>query len=418
MPPTVAERKKGPPTRLEIFGWCCYDFANSAFTTIIITVVFAPWFVARVAEGRTHAEALWGWTLALSQMLVVLAGPVLGAVADQTGRKKQFLLWSAIGCVVPTLLLGLTDTGTVFLALSLVLVANFCFSLGENFTASFLPELSTPENCGRISGYGWAFGYVGGLLSLVIALYMLRGLGLSPKSTFVTTGIFFILAAIPTFLLLNERAERRPWPRLGGLAHATCTETVAFLKALPKRRALFRFFLAFFTFMTGVCSVIAFAGICAEREFGFDQAGIIKLFILLQVAAAAGAFGFGFLQDRMGALPTLLLSLAGWMIVAVASYLITTQGQFQIVAIIAGLVIGSTQSASRALVSVLTEPGHEGETFGYWGLFGKLAAVAGTAGFGTIVALTDLRVAFFLTLVPFVIGAILLLTLRRESLVR
>lgn len=401
-----------PPSRGEILSWCCFDFANSSYTTVIITVVFAPWFVKRVAAGRDDGATLWGWALALSQLLVVLLGPVLGSLADQTGRKKWFLAFSAMGCIVPTLLLGLTDTGTVALALLLVVFSNFCFSLGENFTASFLPELSTPETCGRISGYGWAFGYFGGLASLALALWMIQGQGLPANWTFVMTGVFFAVAALPTFLFLRERAPRRPWPPAARLVDSTWGETVRFLKALPSHRELFRFLLAFFCFMTGVCAVIAYAGIYAEQEFNFDTAGVIKLFICLQLTAAAGAFAFGFVQDKLGARPALSISLLGWCLVALGAWKAQTQAHFYAVSVLAGLVIGSTQSASRALVSALTDPGREGETFGYWGLFGKLAAVVGTAGFGMLVAAFGLRHSMLFTLGSFACGLALLLSLR------
>jgi UMF1 family MFS transporter len=181
---------------------------------------------------------------------------------------------------------------------------------------------------------------------------------------------------------------------------------------------LYRFFLAFFVFMTGVCAVIAYAGIYAQRSFGFDDAQTIELFILLQLAAALGAFVFGFVQDRLGARLCLAASLAIWCAVAIGAYLVETQTGFRWLAGVAGLVIGSTQSASRALVSRLTQPGQEGETFGYWGLFGKLAAVAGTFGFGMLSSAFDLRLALFLTLCPFILGLVLILSLPSRSVRR
>lgn len=169
--------------RREIFGWCCFDFANSAFTTIIITVVYAVYFKDVIAGGAAEAAGWWGRTLALSQAAVIVLAPWLGAMADFTARKKRLLLGSAVVCSVATAALSLTGPGDILLAVTLVALANVAFCLSESACASFLPEISTPANVGRISAYGWSFGYMGGLLSLVLALALIVGLGASARWT-------------------------------------------------------------------------------------------------------------------------------------------------------------------------------------------------------------------------------------------
>ncbi|HEY9248818.1 MAG TPA: MFS transporter, partial [Rariglobus sp.] len=195
-----------PVKRSEILGWCCFDFANSAFTTIIITVVYAVYFQKVVAEGVPQSEGWWGTALAVSQLVVIGLSPLIGALADVMARKKQFLMGTALVCSAATASLYFVGRGEIGLALGLVIVANIAFSLSENLCSAFLPEISTPENAGRISGYGWSFGYFGGLLSLVLALWIIgSGDGRTPY-TFLMTGGFFFLASLPTMLLLRERA--------------------------------------------------------------------------------------------------------------------------------------------------------------------------------------------------------------------
>lgn len=396
-------------TKREIFGWCCFDFANSSYTTVITTVVFARYFTGVVAKDTANPVFLWGLAGAISNMLVIVLGPWLGALADRTGRKKHFLMATAACCSVATAALWFTQAGTVTLALVLVVFSHVNFSLGENFNASFLPELSTPANAGKISGYGWAFGYFGGLASLFLSLGLVE---IDVRLVYPAVGAFFILSAVPTMILLNERAPRRPAPPLLQLFAEGWRETFHYLRVLPQSVVLFRFLVSFFVFMMGVTCVVAFAGIYASHEFGFDTAGVIKLFIFLQLSAAAGAFLFGFFQDRFGSLPTLALSLVGWIAVAAGAGLVRTQGAFFAVAILAGAVIGSTQSASRALISTLAPADAPAETFGYWGFFGKFSAIVGPPLFGFVADGWGMRTAIFGTGTFFVIGLLLLSTIR------
>lgn len=411
---SAASIQPSPPVkRREIFGWCCFDFANSAFTTIIITVVYAPYFAQVVAANNPRAPGWWGSVLALSQVVVILTSPLLGALADVTARKKVFLMASAVVCSLATMALYVVGAGEIWLALTLVLVANAGFSLGENLCASFLPEISTPANAARISSYGWSFGYVGGLASLVLALVVIKsGPGRVPW-TFVMTGAFFLLACLPT-LMLRERAQRRAlrpgesyW-RLGWgqLAQMRCE--------LPRHRVLLIFFGAMLLFMAGLTAVIAFASIYATQMLHMTQAEIITLFVVLQLAGVAGAYGFGLLQDRAGPRVSLTLSLLLWIAVCVWAGVCTTKAEFYVIGVMAGMGMGALQSGARALVSVLTPEERSGEFFGYWGFFGKLAAVIGQPVFGWLAAWHGYRVAVFANAGFFLAGLVVLLLLPRN----
>jgi MFS transporter, UMF1 family len=402
-----------PVKKSEIFGWCCYDFANSAFTTIIITVVYAVYFQEVVAGGDPSAEGWWGTALAVSQGVVLLAAPFVGAFADVTARKKKVLITSAFVCSLATAALCFAGAGDVWFALTLVAAAFVAFSLGENLCAAFLPEISTPENAGRISGYGWSFGYFGGLFSLVLALVIID-FGKAPERTPLTfwmTGVFFFVASLPTMLLLKERAVPR---KLGAGENAFTLgwrQLAQMKKDLPEYRTLALFFVALTMFLSGLMAIVAFAALYATQVIGMTQQEVLSMFVLLQLAGVAGAFGFGFLQDRTGAKPALVLSLLMWVVVCAWAAFSRTKGEFFVISAIAGAAMGALQSAARAVVSTLTPPGRSGEFFGYWGFFGKLAGVIGPLAFGWMVTLAGYRTAIFINAGFFIAGLLILLPL-------
>lgn len=400
-----------PVKKREIFGWCCFDFANSAFTTIVITVVGLPYFTAVVAGGHDKAEGWWGTTLALSQVCVLLLAPLVGVVADVHARKKRYLLVTALICSIATALMFGVGEGQVWWMLGLVLVANFAFSTSENICSAFLPEISTPKNVGRISGYGWSFGYFGGLLSLVIVLVILKSGEGRAHWAFMTTGIFFFVASLPTLLLLKERAKPRP------LAPGQTYRTLAWQqfgdmrRELPQHRTLLIFFIAMTCYLAGLMAVVGFAAGFAGEVIKMSQEEIIGLFAVLQIAGVAGAYGFGFFQDRLGAKIPLVVALVLWIAVCAWAAKCSSVQEFYAIGVLAGIGMGGLQSASRAVVATLTPTGRSGEFFGYWGLFAKLAAMIGTFSFGWMVTQFDYRSAILFNGGFFLVGLIVLIPL-------
>lgn len=404
-----------PVKKREIFGWCCFDFANSAFTTIVITVVGMPYFTGVIAAGRPAAEGLWGSALSLSQVVVILLSPLVGVAADVTARKKNLLMATALVCSLATAALYFAQPGEVALALGLVILANIAFSLSENICAAFLPEISTPENVGRVSGYGWAFGYFGGLLSLGLALAIVMSGEGRASWTFLMTGGFFLLASLPTLLLVRERAvPRRPEGGASPLALAW-RQIAQMRRELPQHRTLTVFFVAMTCYLSGLLAVVAFAAGYAIRIIGMTQNEVIMLFAVLQIAGVAGAFGFGVLQDRVSSKLALVLSLMLWVAVCVWAALCRSKGEFYLIGALAGAGMGSLQSASRAVVASLTPAGRAGEFFGYWGFFGKLAGVIGPPVFGWLASLASYRAAIVATAAFFLLGLLILLPLRIRS---
>lgn len=402
-----------PVRRREIFGWCCYDFANSAFITVVITVVYGPYFTGVVAAGWAGANTLWSVILASSQVVVMVFGPALGVLADVTGSKKKFLLSMMWVCSAATAALWLTGPGTVALAAGLVIVAYAAFSFGENFCASFLSELSTPANCGRISGYGWSFGYLGGLGALGLAMLVLAVSPDGVRWVFVVTALFMVAATLPVLLLLRERKQPEShvarWWQLGW------ESVLRAARDLPQHRDLLRFFWAFLLYMSGLGAVVAFAAIYSVEVLGFTTGENLVLFASLQISSALGALAFGWWQDRAGSVNMLTAALLLWCLVAVGAYFCQTKEVFFLVGNVAGLAIGSCQAGSRAVVSLLSPRERAAEFFGFWGVFGKFAAVVGPLFMGVLADLFDLRVAVLSTLVFFVGGLLVLRTVRMSA---
>ncbi|HKH44779.1 MAG TPA: MFS transporter [Thermoanaerobaculia bacterium] len=399
-----------PPSRREIFGWAMFDFANSSYTTVIVSVAFGVYFTRLVAPPG-KGDALWSLGIAVGNLIVLLLSPIVGAIADDSGRKKLFLFFTYLTCILGTAALWLVTPGRVDLALTLFVISFIGFSFGENLAGSFLPEISTPDNIGKISGLGWGLGYFGGLASLALVYPLLKG-DFVPANlanlrlAWLVVALFFLLAALPTFLLLRERAPR---------GTGTIPQYVrdGFLRLGQTARSarhfseLIRFLCVFFLYSAGLTSVIAFAGIFAANTLHFTSKELFLLFIILQLSSAGGALGFGAIQDKLGAPRTIQVTLLLWVLVCAGVYLVETKMAFWGVALCAGLGIGSLQSASRALVGLFAPPEKSAEFFGLWGLAGKSAYMVGPLIFGLISSGTgSQRIAILSTAGFFILGLI------------
>lgn len=378
-----------PATRKEIVAWAMFDFANSSYTTIVVTFFFSLVFTQLIAAGPA-ADLWWGRALWMSNGIVLVLSPIVGAIADESGRKKAFLFATYLVCVGTTAALWFVEPGAIALALILFIVSNIAFSFGENLAGAFLPEISTPDTIGRISGFGWGLGYFGGLLSLALVFPLAKaGIELTnyPNLRLIwpVTAAFFLVAALPTFLVLRERAPRKSesftyYLRNGfGRLATTWRESGTFGE-------LRRFLAVFFLFSIGLTSTIAFFGVYAGTTLGFTVTELFLLGALLQIPSAAGAVLFGLVQDRLGARRTLQIALALWIVVSIVVAQASEKRTFWIIAMFAGLGIGSVQASSRALVGAFSPLAKSGEFFGMWGLAGKAAYACGPLLFGWVSA--------------------------------
>ena len=385
-----------------------YDFANSGYTTVVITAVFSAYFVSTISENQPWATFAWTAALSVSYALILVTGPLIGAWADAHAAKKRLLFLSTVGCVVFTALLYFAFPGAVLLSLALIVLSNYFFGTGENLIAAFLPELADSRAMGRVSGWGWSFGYLGGLAALGLCLAYILSSG-APAThtvpvTMLITAAFFALAATPTFLFLTERAlpQRHmadPWRRV--------KET---LKHSRDFRDLRRFLLCVLFYQAGITAVVSLAAIYAEQAMQFTMQQTIVLILVVNVTAALGAFGFGYLQDAIGHVKAVALTLVGWIAMVVIAALSESSASFWLAANLAGLCMGSAQAAGRAIVGYLAPPARLAEFFGLWGLAMKAASIFGPLTYGALTWILggNHRLAIFAVGAYFVIGLALL----------
>lgn len=413
----------------EVWAWAMYDFANSGYTTVVLTAVFAAYFVGGVAGGADWATLAWTSALSVSYLVVMLTMPSIGAWADLRARKKPLLMATTVGCVFGTLALALVPqfegSTRVVVAMALIVVSNVFFSYGESLIAAFLPELARGEAMGRVSGWGWSLGYVGGMLALGLSLgYVLWAQGQGQKAdqfvpvTMVITAVVYGLAACVTFAWLRERAVAR--------ADADATQASGLAASLRQLRATlaharqyrdFMWLLASAVFYQGgVAVAIALAAIYAEQVIGFKSTETMLLIFVLNIAAALGALAFGHWQDRIGHKAALGITLLGWVATCVIAALTTTKGGFWGAAAIAGVCMGSSQSAGRAMAGLFAPPAQTAEFFGLWTFAVRLASVLGPLSYGLITWATggNQRIAIACTSVLFIVGLALLQPVQPE----
>ena len=400
----------------EVWAWAMYDFANSGYTTVVITAIFNAYFVAVVAGNQPWGTFAWTAALALSYALIMLMAPLVGAYADLHAAKKKLLLISTLGCVIFTAALALVGPGQIWLAIPLIVLSNFFYGSGENLIAAFLPELARGRAIGKVSGWGWSLGYLGGLVSLGACLAYVnwaeahgrQAADFVPVSMLITASLF-ALASLPTFLFLKERAVPQTHARhhLIREAYARLGQT---LRHAARYRDLRRFLICTVFYQAGIQAVISLAAIYAQQAMHFSTRDTILLVFVVNITAAAGAFLFGHLQDRIGHIQTIALTLVLWIVMVLLAWGAQGAQMFWVAANLAGIAMGASQSAGRAMVGLLSPAKRRAEFFGLWGLAVKFSAILGPITYGLTSWLSkgDHRLAILVTGSYFVVGLALL----------
>ncbi len=410
-----------------VASWCLYDWANSAFTTLVVTFVYATWFTRAFAENADRGTVLWSRGVWISSLIVALVSPVLGAMADRSGRHRRFLAAATLVSVAATAWLTFVVPGSgraVLAALALFVIANVGFEVGMVFCNSFLPQLSTPQTIGRISGCAWGLGYAGGLVCLVVALLGLIGLGdrspwlpLSTEDDFhvrasnLLVAVWFLLFSLPALVLLGDRTTPRRAGAVGAAAavRGALRELGCTLARIRDFRDVVRFLVARMIYNDGLITVFAFGGVYAAGTFGMDTAEVIVFGIALNVAAGLGAFLFGLVDDRLGGRTTVLCSLVGLFVCSLAAVAAPNKAWFWAAALVLGLFMGPNQSASRSLMARFAPKRYESEFFGFFAFSGKATAFLGPMLLGLVTAGYGQRAGVAVVLVFFLVGGLLLL---------
>jgi UMF1 family MFS transporter len=415
------------PTRLGQFSWALYDWANSAFSAVIITFVYATYFTKGIAQNEVAGTAEWGWAMSASGIAIALVSPVLGAIADAGGRRKPWLFaWTVIAVVGCGLLwYGRPDPAVALMILTIAALTNLAFEIAGVFYNAMLPEIVSREYLGRLSGWGWGMGYAGGLVCLLLVLYGFVQAEPAPfgldqsqaqdvRISGPLVGLWLAVFSVPLFLFTPDRQS-------AGLAAAEAVRrglgqlrrTFADLK---RYRTIGRFLLARMIYTDGLNTLFAFGGIYAAGTFGMAIAEVIKFGILLNVTAGLGALGFAWVDDWLGAKRTILIALVGLFACGLAAVLVTEPLHFWIAGGLLGIFVGPSQAASRSLMARLAPAEVRTEMFGLYALTGKITAYVGPFLLGTVTFWTgSQRLGIATILVFFVIGGLLLWPLQEPG---
>ena len=408
----LPDRENRPATKGQIFSWSLFDFGNTAFYVVILTVGYPIYFRTIVTGADPQADFLWGSSFSISMLCVVLLSPVLGAVADSGAGKKKFLFLFTALCVGATIGLFFVEAGMIIPGMLLVILANIGFEAGLVFYDAFLPEITTERSYGRVSGYGFAMGYIGSLVTLAVSFPFLAGgfdlqNAANVRITFLIAAAFFALFAAPLFLLVPERQRHeRLTPALfaGGFRLLRST-----LREFPRYRNVGRFLLSYFVYIDAVNTIIVFSTIFAYETLKMDATEIVMFFAIVQTTAILGSSSFGILADKFGHKKILNISLLLWLGITVIAYLTESKTVFYLLGILAGVAMGSSQSTSRSLFSLIIPAEKKTEFFGFYSFFGKASAIVGPAVFGFISSNFNQRIAILSVGLLLLAGLLLLL---------
>ena len=410
--------------RRSLIAWCFYDWANSAYPTVVVTFIFAAYYTTTLAESPEAGTGQWGTMIALSGLGVALLAPILGAVADQGGRRKPWIGVFTVLAVLSAAGLWWVEPDPAFALLALVLVGlgNAAFEFGQVFYNAMLPEVTDEARLGRVSGWAWGLGYAGGLACLALCLVLFvraeapifdldREAAEQVRAIGPFVALWFALFALPLFLFTPDGAASGvPAGRAIRQGLATLLAT---LRTLPRHGQIGRFLLARMIYTDGLNTLFAFGGIYAAGTFGMSFEEILIFGILLNVTAGLGAAGFAWLDDIFGAKPTIMAALLGLTLFGALILLVTSKTWFIALGCAIGVFMGPAQAASRSLMARLAPAEIRTELFGLYALSGKATAFIGPALVGWVTVWTHSQRAGMATiLVFFLVGLVLLRPLK------
>lgn len=402
----VAATKTAPASVIR--SWALFDFANTGFYVIMITLVFPVYFNDVLAGGN---ESVWGTVIAISMLITALIGPLLGSIADASGRTKRFLgIFTALSIAATIGLFFGAVPGSLTLAAILIILANIGFEGGTIFYDALLPRIAARADITRISAYGWAIGYAGSFLALILVMVTLpdEPSNREVRSMFLIAAGIFALFAIPLFVKVPEEKEpasREPVSL--GNGYRRLRETV---DHIWEHRGVFWFLAAFFFYNDGILTVIMMASIFMATTLNFTTGEQITFFLIVQATALGGSLLFGRIAERIGPRATIMITLAIWIGIVIAAFFVAGTTGFYVIGGVAGLALGSSQSTSRTLMALLSPPERSAEFFGFYdGFFGKASAVIGPFTFGILAESLGQRPAMLIIGLLFVIGALLLM---------
>jgi len=397
-----------------VFVWTLFDFANTSFSIIVVTFLYAVYFKKTVAGNEAIGDLYWSISTSIAMVITAFISPLLGAIADYSAGKKRFLLFFTLLCILGTASLYFIGPGQIFWGIFLFVLANVGFEAGLVFYDAFLPEITAPKNYGRVSGYGFGMGYFGSLATLAIVFPFIQASLI--KETFPVAALFFLIFSLPLFFFLKE--TRNKVERTKSYAAIGFSKVWSTLTHLKYYKNLAIFLLAYFFYIEGVNTVIFFSGNYASTTLGYTEMELLVFFIVVQTTAIAGSVLLGILADKIGQKKTIVISLFMWLVTVALAYFIYDKTGFYIVGLMAGAAMGSSQSTSRSLMSKLTPREKKTEFFGFYSFFGKSSAVIGPLVFGLVSYLSgDQRLAIISIAFFFIVGLLILMKVKDPQVV-
>tara|TARA_B110000196_G_scaffold198498_1_gene170041 strand:- start:1229 stop:2458 length:1230 start_codon:yes stop_codon:yes gene_type:complete len=393
----------------QIISWSFYDFANQPYTTLIISFIYSAFFVNYIAPNEQDGTFLWANAISITAICVALISPILGAFADNSGYRKFFLIFFTIICSIFTALLYIPNSGDVYLALLFVIISNIAFEMGTVFCNSYLKDLSTNQNVGKISGFAWGLGFVGGLLALFfVFIFFDLNKPEDVKLINIFVGLWFLIFSMPTFFFLKDRKRQKISKENIFLSFQSLSQT---FKEVYKYKRILNFLVARLFYNDGLVTIFALGGIYAIGTLDFSMQEVLILGIVLNVFAAIGSFLFGYLEDNIGVEKVINISLIilvfSTMLAFIAPWTTFPKEVFWLAGVLIGTMVGPNQSCSRSYMSQLTPDNKKNEFFGFFALTGKATSFLGPLLFGLIAKFHSQQYALLSIVVFFIIGLIL-----------
>ena len=412
--------------RQNVFVWSLYDFANSAFTTLVVTFIYAAYFTKVIAENEIIGTALWSRAVSLTAIIVAISSPIMGVIADKANLRKAFLAFMTYISIFGSIMLYFAMPGEIMKALIWFVIANIGFELGGVFYNAYLPEIAPENKIGRVSGYGWSFGYVGGLLCLVIAMVgfvkpeipwfgFSKIAGENIRATNILVAVWFGIFSLPMLLKLKShpstKNKKSEFNVLSGI-----NELIHTFREIIKYKQVINFLLARMIYNDGLVTIFAFGGIYAAGTFGFSFEEIMIFGIVLNVTAGIGAFTFGFLDDKLGGKLTIQITLICLIAAGLMAIFAKSKFIFWISGIMVGIFSGPNQAASRSLMGRFTPRSKENEFYGFFAFSGKMTAFIGPLFLGILTQVFDSqRAGVSIVVILFILGLFLLKNINEKD---
>ncbi len=397
--------------KFQIFVWSLFDFGNSSYATIIVAFVFAVFFKKVIASGQPIGDLYWSIGINISMIISAILNPVCGAIADYSGNKKKFLLFFTVLCVVSTSLMYFTGEGTILFAIILFIFSNVGFQTGLTFYDAFISEITEPHYYNKVSSTGYAVGYIGSLISVGL-VFPLKD---NPELLFLVSALFFMIFSLPLFIFLKEKKIIRE-PLSSGYVKYGFQKVRNTISHINNYKNLKNFLFSYFLYIDAINTIIFFAGIYASSSLNFSTTELAVFFLIVQFTAMAGSFLFGYLGDKIGIIKSVYINLIIWTLITLAVFFTNDKMSFYIIGGFAGTFLGSSQSLSRTLMTMLTPAEFKTEFFGFYGLFEKTSTILGPLTFGLVSWISGSQKLAVLSVgVFFILGMLLLKKVKEKE---